>query len=264
MRSRLKRIVLVLCLTGGGVCALPIANHRAVYEISLERALPSAGIRGVHGAMALEVRRQCDETIVNQVFKSEFTGADDRSKSHTLKISSVEAANGAQYRFSLHNEVDGVLSDAFRGEARHAGANGKITYATATFADGRLPADVIFPSQHLARLIAFAEAGERGLGADVFDGSERAKIYHTAAIIGRREDGETGARADLSGLAHWPVTISYYRLGSDNPQPEYQTSFELYANGVSGWVVIDYGGYALRAELRSLTILPVKACAAHR
>ena len=50
----------------------------------------------------------------------------------------------------------------------------------------------------------------------------------------------------LAGLARWPVTISYFEVGKDSATPAYAISFELYENGVSRSLVVDYGEFALR------------------
>ena len=54
--------------------------------------------------------------------------------------------------------------------------------------------------------------------------------------------------------------ISYFNEASGDAPPEYTLSFDLYENGVSGSLKLDYGAFALRANLRKLEILPATAC----
>ncbi len=81
---------------------------------------------------------------------------------------------------------------------------------------------------------------------------------NATAIIGRRMEGEPqGAEpaardARLATLARWPVTISYFEEGKDGGTPAYSIAFELYENGVSRRMVINYPEFSLRGELIQL------------
>jgi hypothetical protein len=54
--------------------------------------------------------------------------------------------------------------------------------------------------------------------------------------------------------------LGYFLSDSGDPAPDYQTSFDLYANGVSGDLIMDYGDFAMRGELAALEILPPPKC----
>ncbi len=120
----------------------------------------------------------------------------------------------------------------------------------------------------MKRLITAARAGETTLNAKVFDGSDDGrKVYDTLAVIGRRiEPGqgtglETAARQDgLMRLPRWPVTLSYFAPGDGERTPIYTISFELYENGVSRALKLDYGDFALKGELQRLDLQPYSAC----
>jgi hypothetical protein len=242
--------------------ASSIADHRALYDITLERARPGSTVQGVAGQMILEVKGQCETVTVNQMFRSDFWGADSKSKHSELRISSAEARDGASFAFSFHNVVDGVIAEHFEGKAARVAiaAEGAITYEASAFPKAPLPDDAIFPTGHLTRLLAAAEGRERSLTVKVFDGAEKGKVYRAVALIGRTENSAADVPASLSGLAHWRVMISYYPLGTAEPAPEYESAFDLYANGVSAGIVLDYGEFAIRADLQSLKLLPKPEC----
>ena len=56
------------------------------------------------------------------------------------------------------------------------------------------------------------------------------------------------------------MTISYFTAGSGDQRPAYAISFELYENGISRALKLDYGDFALKGELQSLDILPATPC----
>jgi len=125
--------------------------------------------------------------------------------------------------------------------------------------------DVLFPTQHIEHLIDAAKRGQGVVQARVYDGSDTgAKIFATLSVIGKEatkpgEDAETAA--PLGSIRRWPVVISYFDEAATDSAPEYTLTFDLYENGVSGSLKLDYGAFALRARLRKLEILPTSACA---
>jgi hypothetical protein len=124
--------------------------------------------------------------------------------------------------------------------------------------------EVLFPTQHIEHLIEAAKHGGGAMQARVYDGSDTGvKIFATMSVIGKeatKPDEDTQTASALSGIRRWPVVISYFNEASGDAPPEYTLSFDLYENGVSGSLKLDYGAFALRADLRKLEILPTTAC----
>ena len=104
----------------------------------------------------------------------------------------------------------------------------------------------------------------------VYDGSEKGeKVYNTLTVIGRviapnervPTDAAAGKEA-LAGLKRWPVTVSYFErdAASSDQVPVYAIKFELYENGISRALVLDYNDFAISGELTSLEIRESKPC----
>ncbi len=124
--------------------------------------------------------------------------------------------------------------------------------------------DVLFPTQHIERIISTAKAGGRVLEARVFDGSDTGKkVFSTLTIIGLERKGasdDSQVAARLADLPRWPVTVSYFNEANKDAAPDYTMSFDLYENGVSGSLKLDYGTFALTAKLKKLDWLPEQPC----
>jgi hypothetical protein len=61
-------------------------------------------------------------------------------------------------------------------------------------------------------------------------------------------------------MKRWPVAISYFEQGKKDGAPAYVLSFDLYENGVSRALKLDYGDFVLAGEMTQLDILPTKTC----
>jgi len=64
----------------------------------------------------------------------------------------------------------------------------------------------------------------------------------------------------LKTMRRWPVAISYFEPKKADEQPVYVLSFDLYENGVSRSLKLDYGDFALGGEMIDLKLLPAKDC----
>jgi hypothetical protein len=56
------------------------------------------------------------------------------------------------------------------------------------------------------------------------------------------------------------MTLSYYEEGSADRMPIYTISFEIYENGITRALKIDYGDFALKGDLKSLNMQPQTTC----
>jgi hypothetical protein len=128
----------------------------------------------------------------------------------------------------------------------------------------------VFPTEHMRRIIAAAREEKSILELPVYDGSEKGeKIYNTLTVIGHviapnervPTDAAAGKEA-LAGLKRWPVTVSYFDQASKSGEqaPVYAIKFELYENGISRALVLDYNDFAISGELTSLEVRDTKPC----
>jgi len=112
--------------------------------------------------------------------------------------------------------------------------------------------------------------GSGSASIPVYDGSEKGeKIYNTLTVIGHviapnervPTDAAAGKEA-LAGLKRWPVTVSYFDQASKSGEqaPVYAIKFELYENGISRALVLDYNDFAISGELTSLEVRDTKPC----
>ena len=97
------------------------------------------------------------------------------------------------------------------------------------------------------------------------------KVYDTLTVIGRRlsaDERKHGDAADdsakLAEVPRWPVTISYFEKNaakkSNEQTPAYAIGFELYENGISRALSLDYNDFVVIGKLTALEIKDLKPC----
>ena len=110
--------------------------------------------------------------------------------------------------------------------------------------------------------------------ARVYDGSDTGKkVFATLTVIGKEAktpSPDADAREALGKMRRWPVTVSYFDEAAKDAPPEYILSFDLYENGVSGTLKLDYGSFALTRQAQQARMAAdaglreVKSCARRR
>lgn len=187
----------------------------------------------------------------------------DRQLTETRTMT-FEDARGSDFQFNTAGLVG--KSDVVNGHAAR-GAHG-VSIALTRPGPYRLKAetDVMFPTQHIARIIEAARHHEKIFLAKVYDGSDDGrKIFDVTTIIGKPRQGPDKDKAaqdrNLRGLTRWPVAVSYFPPDRRDGAPDYVLSFNLYENGVSTGLKLDYGDFVLSGELVSIEFPPAAKCA---
>ena len=249
---------------------LPLASHRAAYDLSLvdptSPPLSSAQTPiAASGLIAYEFRGSPCEGYTSSFRQlTRMERSEGEPLATQVNAVSFEDADGKTMRFRVDSEgipeTPAVVGTATRGADDDLRVD--LTKPSPKAID--FGHDVLFPTQHIERLIEAAKNGGGAIQARVYDGSDTgAKIYATMAIIGKeasKPSDDAEAAAELRGVRRWPVVVSYFDEATTDSAPEYTLSFDLYENGVSGTLKLDYGLFALRARLQKLEILPTPAC----
>jgi hypothetical protein len=166
---------------------------------------------------------------------------------------------------NLRETVDGHAE-----RAKDGGVAVKLTEPETKDLDFK--SDVVFPTEHVRRIIEAARAGKTLLQLPVYDGSDNGqKLYDSLSVIGRaispgdaKPDDATAGQEALSKLTRWPVTVSYFdhsvSENSGEQTPVYAITFELYENGVSRGLLLDYGDFVLSGQMTSFELKSSKPC----
>lgn len=245
-----------------GVMLVP---HRAVYDLELADQLKMTDeASAMTGRMVYEFTGgACEGYTVNFRFVVETTDADGSSTVTDLRTSNHEDAPGKTFQFLSQTYTNEVLTEDVKGKATRGDKGLEVELASP--APGKLAFNpsVIFPTDHLERIIEAAQRGDRVVGQDVYDGSDGgSKFYRTATIIGPAATGGGSVEEKKIGeLRHWPVTVSYFDAAAGGDQtPEYSISFDLWENGVSSDMRMDYGDFSLSGKLARYEPLPETKC----
>ena len=233
----------------------PLASHKAIYELRLLEGAGTKSPASASGRIAFDFSSACEgyaQTLRQVVDMQPQEGERQITETRTT---TYEDAKGADFRFNVASE--GGKDEEVDGHAERT--RGALSIALTrpkpfTLSTGN---EVLFPTQHIAKVIAAAGRGEKIFLSCVYDASDDGrKIFDVTAIIGAEEkepDADKGAKAaNLRGLRRWPVALAYFPPAQRDGVPDYVLSFNLYENGVSSGLKLDYGDFVLTGELTDI------------
>jgi hypothetical protein len=233
----------------------PLASHKAIYELHLLEGAGTKAPAGASGRIAFDFSSACDgyaQTLRQVVDMQPLEGERQITETRTT---TYEDAHGADFRFNVASE--GGKDEEVEGHAERT--RGALSIALNRPKPFTLSADneVLFPTQHIAQVIAAANQGEKIFLSRVYDASDDGrKIFDVTAIIGPEEktpDADKGAQgANLRAMRRWPVALAYFPPNQRDGVPDYVLSFNLYENGVSSGLKLDYGDFVLTGELTDI------------
>ena len=252
-----------------------LAPHRAVYDLKLAKSRGSRGIEGVRGRILYDFSGSACEGYQLQFRQvSELDSGEGKAALSDLRSTTWEDGDGKKFRFNSENLFNQRRTDIVDGHADRNEDAVSVILSKPKERNFRVPNTAVFPTEHMRRIIAAARESKSVLEFPVYDGSESGeKLYNTLTVIGHLIDPGNKAPDDASGkipalakLARWPVTISYFDRSekkseqSGEETPVYSISFELYENGISRALMLNYADFSISGELTSLEVRKAKPC----
>ncbi|HLL27313.1 MAG TPA: cell envelope integrity EipB family protein [Xanthobacteraceae bacterium] len=250
---------------------IPLAAHRAIYELALDPTKASTRVDTARGRIAFEMSgNPCDGYSVSLRQVTELDTGEGKATMSDLRSTTWEGGDAKTFRFKNQNYVNRELRDDVDGTADKSDDGGlMVKLAKPKSPSLKLGGPILLPTEQLAKIIEIGEAGDHLLKAKVYDGSpDGKKVYDTLSVIGgpvtgEGKDLEEAARAEaLASLKRFPVTVSYFEPSDETGEqmPAYTLTFELYENGVSRALKLDYGNFALKGDLKSVEFLKAAPC----
>ena len=261
-------VLLVLGAGNAAAQSVPLAAHRAFYELVLDPNKPGMKVDGARGRIVYEVTGSaCTGWAITLRQVTELDSGEGKRTVSDLRSITWEDGDAKSYRFKTQNYLDQQIREEVDGTLDRAGMDGLAVRLSKPKSERlTLQGKILLPTEHIRKLLIAAAAGERTLEAKVFDGSPDGKrIYDTLTVIGAAVAGdkdleEASRRPELGSLKRFPVTISYFEPGTGERTPTYVLGFELYENGVSRALRLDYGTFAMRGELKTIEFLTSAPC----
>ena len=270
----LLAIAAVACGPAKAAATAAFLPHQALYELSLLKSRGSSPVNSARGRILYNFSGSACEGYTSEFRQvSELDVGEGKVTLSDLRSSSWEDGAGKTYRFQIETRMNDADSNPIDGIAERTGDHITVKLKKPEAKTFTLDGSTVFPTEQIQRIIAAAREGKSVLELTVYDGSDNGeKVYNTLSVIGQPIPGDkTIASPDpsttneqMKSLTRWPVTVSYYdheAKSKDGEQtPVYAMSFELFENGVSRALVLDYNDFVISGALGKFDVKDAKPC----
>src|SRR5471030_1656432 len=253
---------------------VPFLPHQALYELSLVKSRGSTNIDSVRGRILYNFSGSaCDGYTSDFRQVSELDAGEGKVTLSDLRSTSWEDGADKSYRFKIDTRMNDTDSSPIDGIAERDGDHVTVKLKQPVAKTFTLDGSTVFPTEQIQRIIAAAREGKSVLELEVYDGSDNGeKVYNTLSVIGQPIPGDRTIAApdpsttndQMKSLTRWPVTVSYYdrdaRAKDGEQTPAYAMSFELFENGVSRALVLDYNDFVISGALGKFDAKDSKPC----
>jgi hypothetical protein len=281
-----KALVLTAAAVMAGVALAPaglkaqaddvvLVPHRAVYDLKLLRTRGSRPLESVRGRILYDFSGSaCEGYQLNFRQVSELDSGEGKNAVSDLRTSTWEDGKAKNFRFNSENMLNQKAVDTVDGTAERKSSTVAVSLKKPQSKAFDLATGTVFPTEHMRRIIVAAKDGKTILEFPVYDGSQTGeKLYNTLTVIGqpikpdqKKPDDAAAGQAALASMLRWPVTISYFDKSEKRGQksgeetPVYAITFELYENGISRALTLDYTDFVISGEMTALEIKTAKPC----
>jgi len=251
----------------------PFLSHQALYELSLLKSRGSAAINSARGRILYNFSGSACEGYTSEFRQVSELDSGEKVTLSDLRSTSWEDGAGKSYRFKIDSRMNESDSTPVDGIAERSGDHIDVKLKQPVSKTFTLDGATVFPTEQIQRIIAAAKEGKSVLELMVYDGSDNGeKVYNTLSVIGQPIPGDrtisspdpSTANDVMKSLTRWPVTVSYYdreAKAKDGEQtPVYAMSFELYENGVSRALVLDYNDFVISGAMGKFDVKDSKPC----
>jgi EipB-like len=267
-------IAFIACGPAKAAAGVPFLPHQALYELSLVKSRGSATINNARGRILYNFSGSACEGYTSDFRQvSELDAGEGKLTLSDLRSTSWEDAAGKSYRFKIDARMNDGDSKPVDGVAERTGDHITVKLKAPEAKTFTIDGATVFPTEQIRRIIEAAREGKSLLELSVYDGSDNGeKVYNTLTVIGRPIPGDRSisepdpstSSDQMKSLTRWPVTVSYFdreaKAKEGEETPVYAMSFELFENGVSRALVLDYNEFVISGALDKFDVHDSKPC----
>lgn len=256
-------VFLAAAISVPAVAGERLQPHEAVYRMTLGPGSQAVDVASAEGVMVYRAAHECGGWTVENRTVIRYSQTSGGTVEDKWMFASWEADDALSYRFRvLHESDDEENRIAGTAKLERAGGPGRASYSAPEEKTVELASGTLFPTDHLARLLAAAKAGEKIFNRIVFDGTTEENPYLVNVVIAPLPP-PASSPAQAAGAVAGPL---YWTRGAFFPSrertevPEFEMTIELRADGIAERVEQVFEDMSLRGTLLSVKLLPQPEC----
>lgn len=247
--------------------ATELAAHRAVYDLKMDESRGTKGPAGASGRIVYEISgNACSGYTVQFRQATQVQPQSGSANTADVRSNTLEDGKGRWFQFRFDTLSRGRVTKRVSGKAERNEKGIAVTFAEPKEKKISFPVNAVFPVQQTLKVIAAAKAGQPIIELKTYDASgEGNKVYHSLHVIGRALSKPAADLTDneksMAGMKRWRIVASNFDLKNVDAPALYTLTFDLWENGISSNIKIDYGSFTMVGKMTRLEMLKATPCA---
>jgi hypothetical protein len=241
-----------------------VQPHRAIYSLKLKAVDPSGGVADANGAIAYELRADCQRWLTKHSFVLSIVRQDERERSIRTDYTSWETKDGLGFGFETRTRTDGRETELRTGRAtleRIGGPGKAVIESKGSRREVDLPAGTDFPTWHILELLAAGRAGEKIVWRNTFDGSGDGKVNGVFAVLSKEAPASSIEPASLFGYPSLRMHLTFFDPpGEGKERPTYKVDMTVNEASVTTAITMKYKDFSLVSKIEKIESLPRPSC----
>ena len=238
-----------------------LISHKGYYNLNLERKKTNSLLEGGDGKSTYLFKKTCEGWSLKENLMISYNLTNKKnSKSYSI-FESFEDFSSKSFSF---NHID--KSD-LSGEINYSGfvkknkkqLNGKLI--DIQMKEINFQGTILFPTEHIIKLIESAKKNKLFFNSDVFFGSSKNNLVKKiAAFIGKKKRSSSKIKSNVLSKSVWPIKLAFYNYKQKKSIPETEIVFDIDEFGIIHNYEIDYGDYKMLAILENIKKIELGKC----
>ena len=225
-----------------------IKSHNVIYNLRIDKVLPSSEIHNAIGKMYLEVNEVCDGWVVNQNTSLDVTNKNGLQVRNEFRYSSWESFNFKSFRFISQIIINEEEASYFEGEAFIGEQDSKVLFYMPNKKELTIPHDTIFPMQHYLNTY---RGKDHFKSYKVFTGEDDDSLNYVTSF---------SKKVFINDIFYKKVRTAVYKYNDKSLKPIYEIELIIDKEGVVNKVIFDYLNYRIVGDLLSIEFIDKKNC----
>ena len=238
-----------------------LLSHKATYALKIQNIKENSFLEGGQGQTYFEISQGCKGWKMKDDYVIIYELQNQKLANSFSSYSTFENYSATKHSFELKEKSELSEDRSYEGFVEKNDKNISGSLIDKTIRKISLKKDVLFPIEHLLKLINAAKSGKKIFTKKVFFGNEDEELIKiVSAFIGQIRDSKTRDIEYLKGKKIWPIKVAFYKEKAQQEKPEYQIYYEIDNLGVVHSYKVDYGNFEIKALLKKFEVIPKINC----
>ena len=238
-----------------------LLSHKATYSLLIQNIKDGSFLEGGQGQTYFEIKKGCDGWNVREDYVLVYDLPNKKTSNSLSTYSTFENFSGTKHSFELNDDSQFSGKNAYEGYVEKNKSKIQGYLIKDNIKSLSFNKDLLFPVEHLRKIIEKAESGDKLFTKKVFFGNEDKEFIKTvSAFIGKKKQSALRGFKFLSNNKVWPMKIAFYSQNSRKGDPDYEIKLELDDKGIAHYYEVNYGDFEIKATLKNFEIIKEQKC----